>query len=65
MKKRIGILETGDYSNFNLNILVTEVNVLYKTSLDADKDLQSAKRVSRAGTIVLSFFDHKPGSKFF
>ena len=34
-------------------------------SINAKEDLQSIKRVSRSGTIVLSFYDHKPGSKFF
>ena len=65
LKKNIGILETGDYNSFNLNLLVTQVNICYKTSIDAAEDLQSAKRVSRSGTIVLSFYNHKPGSKFF
>ena len=26
LKKKIGILETGDYNNFNYDLLVTEVN---------------------------------------
>ena len=59
LKKKIDILETGDYNSFNLNMLVTEVNIHYKTSIDATDDLQSAKRVSRSGTIVLSFYDNK------
>ena len=65
LKKRIGILDTGDYSNFNVDLLVSEVNKCYLTAIDASEDLQDAKRVSRAGTIVLTFYDHKPGSKFF
>ena len=28
-------------------------------------DLQSIKRVSRSGTVILTFYDHKPGSKYF
>ena len=65
LKKRIGILETGDYNAFNIDLLVTEVNNRYMLSINAKEDLQSIKRVSRSGTIVLSFYDHKPGSKFF
>ena len=65
IKKKIGILETDDYSQFNVDLLVTEVNLHYKTSIHPYDDLQSAKRVSRSGTIILSFYDHKPGSKFF
>merc|ERR1712059_109326 len=34
MKKRIGILETGDYNSFNVDLLVTEVNNRYKTSIE-------------------------------
>ena len=64
LKKRIGILETGDYNSFNHHLLVTEVNNHYKTSI-TDADLQDIRRVSRAGTVVLTFYDHKPGSKFF
>ena len=64
MKKRIGILESGDYSSFNHALLVTEVNNHYKINIEKD-DLQDIRRVSRAGTVVLSFYDHKPGSKFF
>ena len=64
LKKRIGILETGDYSSFNHALLVTEVNNRYKTSIERE-DLQDIRRVSRAGTVVLTFYDHKPGSKFF
>ena len=64
MKKKIGILETGDYTNFNYDLLVTEVNKHYKTSIDARQDLQDIRRISRAGTVVLTFYDHKPGSKY-
>ena len=59
LKKKIGILDTGDYNQFNQDLLITEVNICYKTSIDAAKDLQCAKRVSRAGTIVLTFINHK------
>ena len=38
--KKIGILETGDYSVFNYDLLVTEVNKCYKTSIDARNDLR-------------------------
>ena len=65
LKKKIGILETGDYNSFNYDLLVSEVNKCYNTSIDARNDLQDIRRVSRAGTVVLTFFDHKPGSKFF
>ena len=65
LKKRIGILETGDYNDFNYDLLVTEVNKRYKTSIDSGNDLEDIRRVSRAGTVVLTFYDHKPGSKFF
>lgn len=64
LKKRIGILETADYNAFNLHLLVDEVNHHYSTNIDAILDLQTARRVSRSGTIVLSFFDQKPGSKY-
>ena len=65
LKKKIGILETGDYASFNYDMLVTEVNKRYHTSIDARSDLQDIRRVSRSGTVVLTFFDHKPGSKYF
>ena len=65
LKKRIGILDTGDYASFNYDLLVTEVNKRYHTSINARDDLQDIRRVSRAGTVVLTFFDHKPGSKYF
>ena len=65
LNKRIGILDTGDYNCFDLHLLVNEVNIRYKTNIDASEDLKDARRVSRAGTIVLTFYDHKPGSKFF
>ena len=65
LKKRIGILETGDYNSFNHDLLVTEVSKRYLTSIDPSHDLQDIRRVSRAGTVVLTFYDHKPGSKFF
>ena len=48
LKKKIGILETGDYSQFNVDLLVTEVNLHYKTSIHPFDDLQSTKRVSRS-----------------
>ena len=65
LKKRIGILESGDYNSFDLQLLVREVNGRYGIHIDPTEDLKDARRVSRAGTIVLTFFDHKPGSKFF
>ena len=65
LKKRIGILDTGDYNAFDVDLLIHEVNNRYKLSINPQDDLQSVKRVSRSGTIVLSFYDHKPGSKFF
>ena len=65
LKKKIGLLDTGDYSNFDYNLLVTEVNKRYNTSIDARDDLKDIRRVSRAGTVVLTFYDHKPGSKYF
>ena len=65
MKRRIGIMDTGDYNSFDLRLLVTEVNERYGIHIDPLEDLKDARRVSRAGTIVLTFFDHKPGSKFF
>ena len=64
MKKRIGILESGDYSQFNYDLLVTEVNKRYGLNINSREDLQDIRRVSRAGTVVLTFFDHKPGSKY-
>ena len=64
LKKKIGILDTGDYSSFNYNLLVTEVNKRYHLSIDADRDLKDIRRISRAGTVVLTFYDLKPGSKY-
>ena len=49
LKKKIGILESGDYNNFNLNLLVTEVNVCYKTSIDADHDYNLLKGYQELG----------------
>ena len=65
MKKRIGILETGDYNSFDFRLLITEVNRRYGIHIDPNEDIKDARRVSRAGTIVLTFFDLKPGSKYF
>ena len=52
MKKRIGILETGDYNSFDLQLLVHEVNNRYRININAADDLKDARRVSRAGIQV-------------
>ena len=37
LKKKIGILDTGDYASFNYDLLVTEVNKRYHTSINASE----------------------------
>ena len=64
LKAQVGVKEETDYNDINVRVLVEAISARYKDKIEP-ADIKSAKRVSRAGSIQISFFDLKPGSPYF
>ena len=64
LKAQVGVKDDTDYNNINVLALTEAISVRYKVQI-GPADIKSARRVSRAGTIVISFFNLKPGSPYF
>ena len=63
LKTQVGVKEDNDYNDINVLALAESISKRYKVQI-TPADIKSAKRVSRAGSIQVSF-DLKPGSPYF
>ena len=64
LKLAIGIKEISDYNDVNVPVLLKAISDRYRIDLCPD-DVISARRISKAGTIVIAFADLKTGAKYF
>ena len=64
LKAAVGIKHDADYNDIDVKALADAISTRYKVHIGLD-DIKSARRVSRAGSILLVFHDLKPGFPYF